>query len=121
MMHDLQRSLQISVYAVWTMSRRVLSVSLVTSFPLGGLSDDSDRSDLVFFLRKLVRASVGMPWTSRVTEGFRLCGNLYFALSLSEMDLKAISDFGQLQMCWSVSMSSKHLGHVTVSYRVHLS
>src|SRR6266487_2748587 len=109
MTHDLQRSFQISVYAVWTTSRRVLRVSLVTSLPVGGLSDDSDRCDLVFFLRKVMRASVGMLWANKVIEGFRLCGNLYFASRLSKIALRAGLDFGQLQMCWSVSVSSKHL------------
>src|SRR6266487_4311531 len=102
MTHNLQHSFQISMYAMWTTSRRVLSVSLVTSLPVGGLSDDSNRCDLVFFLRKVVRTSVRILWANRVMEGFRLCGNLYFASSLSKIVLRAGSDFGQLQMCWSV-------------------
>ena len=85
------------------------------SFSVDRLSDDRDRYDHTLFLRNCMRASIGIPWASKVITGLRLFGNLNLALILLEMELRAKLVFGQFQIYWSVSMSLKHLRHVIVS------
>src|SRR4051794_24017279 len=119
MMLSLHLLFQTSLCPVLVSSFRACAVLDVTRFVVG-VSSDCLRFCLIIFDRWWLSLAVGMPCSAKIRSVRSDVETLYFLeksnriLSMSSFALE------HSQMCWLVSSASKHLGHVSVSYIIHL-